>query len=189
MSLDKMIIRYCAPALCGIKASSMFFIKNQNFQESIFQQWKKMLFERGFMSFAIPLSESSTGILISNVCWVRKILEDPFVQAYLSEKDYHCNGLFEFVDEFSNRVNSCQGFPHEIGVILGYPIEDVIEFENHQGRNCKYCGIWKSYSNTDDAKDFQCRYKNCCGLCERLYNEGYSLEYIINEYKKTLIAA
>ena len=39
-----------------------------------------------------------------------------------------------------------QGFPHEIGVILGYPVEDVIEFEKHQGKNCKYCGCWKRYS-------------------------------------------
>lgn len=189
MSFDKMMIHYCAPTLCEIKAGNMFFIKNQDYSESAFEDWKQSFFGRGFMSFAIPLSESSTAILVCNVCQVRKILADYLVQAYLCQKGYHCSGLFDFVNEFSNRVQKCQGFPHEIGVILGYPVEDVIEFENHQGHDCKYCGQWKSYSNVENARECHCRYNNCCGFCERLYNEGYSLDYIITEYKKMASAA
>lgn len=189
MSFDQMMIHYCAPTLCEIKAGNMFFVKNQDYSESSFEDWKKTFFSRGIISFAIRLSESSTAILVCNVCKVRKILADCIVQAYLCQKNYHCSGVVDFVDEFTSRVQKCQGFPHEIGVILGYPVEDVIEFENHQGHDCKYCGQWKSYSDVENARECHCRYKNCCGFCERLYSEGYSLNYIICEYKKTASAA
>ena len=65
---------------------------------------------------------------------------------HLSEKGYEVSNAFDFVNDLFNRMKNEQGFPHEIGVILGYPVEDVIEFEKHQGKNCKYCGCWKRYS-------------------------------------------
>ena len=111
------------------------------------------------------------------------------VLSYLVEKGYHCGGVFDFVNDFTYRLHSTQGFPHEIGVILGYPVDDVIEFENHEGQNCKYCGQWKSYTDIEKAKQCHCNYKKCCGFCESLYNKGYSLDYIVQEYKKIASAA
>ncbi len=189
MSFDQMLIHFCSPTLCEIKPGNMFFVKNNDFSENNFEQWKKSLFIRGFLSFAIKLSENSTAILICNVCWVRKILGDIAVHSYLVEKGYHCGGVFDFVNDFTYRLHSIQGFPHEIGVILGYPVDDVIEFENHEGQNCKYCGQWKSYTDIEKAKQCHCNYKKCCCFCERLYNEGYTLEYILQEYKKNVSAA
>ena len=31
-------------------------------------------------------------------------------------------------------------FPHEIGLLLGYPVEDVLGFIRHQGKNYLYTG-------------------------------------------------
>ena len=189
MSFDQMMIHFCAPTLCEIKPGNLFFVKNHDFSESNFEQWKKSLFLRGFISFAIRISENSIGILVCNVCWVRKILGDIAVHSYLFEKGYQCGGIFDFVNDFTYRLHTIQGFPHEIGVVLGYPVEDVIEFENHKGQNCKYCGYWRSYSDPEHAKRCNCNYKTCCGFCERLYNEGYSLDYILQEYKRVASAA
>ena len=36
-------------------------------------------------------------------------------------------------------------FPHEIGVFLGYPLEDVVGFIRHRGKCFTCCGCWKSY--------------------------------------------
>jgi hypothetical protein len=184
MSFDKMMIHYCAPTLCGIKSGNMFFIKNDVFSENNFNQWKETFSTYGILTFAIQLSNFTTGILTCNVCWVRKILDDAMVNAYLHGKGYNSTSVFDFVEIFSNRIKTQKGFPHEIGVILGYPIDDVIEFEKHQGRNCKYCGYWKTYTDIEKAKDCKCRYKNCSCLCEKWYKEGYSIIQIIQEYKK-----
>ncbi|KYH34709.1 hypothetical protein CLTEP_13060 [Clostridium tepidiprofundi DSM 19306] len=41
--------------------------------------------------------------------------------------------------------------PHEVGIFLGYPIEDVVGFMNNCGENCILCGYWKVYHNPDKA--------------------------------------
>lgn len=38
-------------------------------------------------------------------------------------------------------------FPHEMGVLLGYPAEDVRGFIENKGRNFLYTGYWKVYKN------------------------------------------
>ena len=189
MSFNKMMIHYCAPTFCGIKSGNMFFIKNEEYSEISFNQWKEAFFIHGIMTFAIKISDTTTGILTCNVGWCRRILDDAMVKAYLCDKGYHSSSIVDFVETFASRIKNQNGFPHEIGVILGYPIDDVIEFENHQGKDCKYCGCWKSYTDIEKAKECKCNYKRCSCLCERWYEEGYTLVQIINEYKKIKSAA
>ena len=42
-------------------------------------------------------------------------------------------------------------FPHEIGLFLGYPIEDVRGFIANGGKNSKYTGEWKVYGDLSRA--------------------------------------
>ena len=189
MSFNQIIIRSSSPTFCNIKAANMFFVKNEIFSKKDFDAWKETFFSYGLMAFSAQISETSTAIIVLNVCWVRKILADVFVQAYLSEKEYHTSSAFDFVEELFFRMKNNSGFPHEVGVILGYPVEDVIEFENHQGHDCKYCGSWKSYSDIENAKDCHCRFTECSRLCKQWYDEGYSINQIITKYQKLKVAA
>ena len=183
MSFDQIIIRSSSPTFCNIKPGNLFFVKNDDFSQGKFEAWKDSFEKYGVMAFSSQISESSTAILVLNVCWCRKILADSFVQAYLSEKGYHTSSVFDFVEELFSRMINNEGFPHEVGVILGYPVEDVIEFENHQGHDCKYCGCWKSYSDVDKARDCHCRFTECSRLCKKWYDEGYSINQIITKYQ------
>lgn len=45
-----------------------------------------------------------------------------------------------------------EGFPHEIGILLGYPIEDVEGFIKNKGENYLFRGCWKVYGNVEQAK-------------------------------------
>jgi len=66
-------------------------------------------------------------------------------------------------------------FPHEIGVFLGYPLEDVLGFIENGGRNCLSCGCWKVYSNECEAlKAFE-RYEKCRAVYQRLFASGCPL--------------
>jgi len=189
LSFDKIIIHSSAPTFCNIKPGNMFFVKNEAFLTDKFEAWKKSLSKYGIMAFSATISETSTAIIVLNICWVRKILAEVFVQAYLSEKGYHSSSPFDFVDELFIRMKKNEGFPHEVGVILGYPVEDVIEFENHEGHDCKYCGYWKTYSDVENAKICQCRYKTCRNMCDLLFEQGYSLSQIIKKYNQYVEAA
>lgn len=42
--------------------------------------------------------------------------------------------------------------PHEMGIFLGIPVEDVEGFIHHKGRNCLLCKYWKVYGNIKRAE-------------------------------------
>jgi len=41
--------------------------------------------------------------------------------------------------------------PHEIGIFLGIPVEDVTGFIYHKGENSLLCSYWKVYHNPENA--------------------------------------
>ena len=43
-------------------------------------------------------------------------------------------------------------FPHELGVLLEYPVEDVKGFIANQGRNSLMTRYWKVYHNKPEAE-------------------------------------
>ena len=45
------------------------------------------------------------------------------------------------------------GFPHEMGILLGYPLGDVKGFIEHHGRDCLCSGYWKVYENEEKARE------------------------------------
>lgn len=58
--------------------------------------------------------------------------------------------LAKRVDYFNHQAGGT--FPHEIGVFLGYPMEDVIGFIENAGKNYLLNGYWKVYSDADRAR-------------------------------------
>ena len=183
MGFDQIIVHSSSPTFCHIKPGNMFFVKSEIFSQDKFDAWKESFIKYCLMTFSAQISETSTAILVLNVCWCRKILADVFVQAYLADKGYFTSSVYNFVEELYTRMINNKCFPHEVGVILGYPVDDVIEFENHQGHDCKYCGCWKSYSDVNNAKDCHCKFTECSRLCEKWYEEGYSINQIITKYQ------
>ena len=58
------------------------------------------------------------------------------------------------------RIKSGNEFPHEIGLFLGYPPEDVDGFINNGAKGAKYVGTWKVYGDESIAKRTFAQYKN-----------------------------
>ena len=62
-----------------------------------------------------------------------------------------------------------ESFPHEIGIFLGYPAEDVRGFVENGGCNYKLCGCWKVYGSVESARRKFAAYDRCREyLCGRL---------------------
>ncbi len=43
-------------------------------------------------------------------------------------------------------------YPHELGILLGYPLEDVQGFISNKGKNYLYSGYWKVYGDVEKAR-------------------------------------
>lgn len=97
------------------------------------------------------------------------------VQNFL--KSYQYPNTFELcIQELKKRLNT-KNFPHEIGVFLGYPLDDVIGFIEH--KPYYLVGDWKVYQNVNEAKKQFDVFKQAK---EQMLNEihnGYELSQII----------
>ena len=65
-------------------------------------------------------------------------------------------------------------FPHEVGLFLSYPPEDVKGFLEH--RPCKCVGCWKVYENEEAAKKTFAKYKACTRVYCRQLASGIDIE-------------
>ena len=190
MSFDQMMIHFASPTVCGIKPANLFAVKEELFSWADFVKWQSELAKHGIIAQTVKSSGGVNLVLVYNVCLQKEILADDFVCDYLKSKGYYeCPDVSKMISQLLSRMNEGSSFPHEIGIILGYPVLDVAAFEKHEGQNCKYCGCWESYTDVEHARKCTCRYRNCSHVCKKWFDEGYSLSQIVEKYKKTVEAA
>ena len=97
------------------------------------------------------------------------------VRSYLESIGYHYTTPEHAIATLERRINGSSGFPHEIGLFLGYPFEDVLGFIENKGKNCKCCGYWKVYCNECSAKAQFAKFEKCKTVYRRLWRQGVSL--------------
>lgn len=70
-------------------------------------------------------------------------------------------------------------FPHEIGVFLGYPLDDVVSFIQNNGKNYQEIGYWKIYHNLSRARKTTARFLQSMECTLEKLQEGIPLEQLI----------
>ncbi len=89
----------------------------------------------------------------------------------------------------ANRSNAPElaPFPHEIGLFLGYPVEDVVSFIASAGAQSVSVGQWKVYHNNDRAqKQFEVMKRWEDELLNR-FNTGSSFKELLTmSYKQAI---
>ena len=67
------------------------------------------------------------------------------------------------------RIQLQMSFPHEVGLFLGYPAEDVEGFIENKGRDFACAGYWKVYANEKETRALFEQYSVCTHeFCTRL---------------------
>lgn len=185
--LNQIFLRYSSQSVCGIKPANLFTVPSENFTVEIFREWQLIVNEQGLEISAFKISDRTTMLFIYNKKWIQKIIENPLVVPYLEKKGYSSiHDTNKTIQDLSNRLRSKKDFPHEVGIFLGYPFDDVIKFEEHQGKFCRYCGYWKAYCNPEKAKECCNRFRQCSQMCAKWFDEGYSIPQIIKKYKEAV---
>ena len=71
---------------------------------------------------------------------------------YEFENNILHSSIYKFKERFVEYKNGKIDFPHELGVFLGYPIEDVEDYIINKGEKYKLCGFWKVYHDVESAE-------------------------------------
>ena len=69
-------------------------------------------------------------------------------------------------------------FPHEVGLFLGYPPEDVKGFIDHRANDFKCAGLWKVYGDEEKARSLFEKYRKCTEIYCTLWQSGLKLEQL-----------
>lgn len=189
-TLNHIFLRYSSHTVCGIKPASLFTVSSEDFSDCIFKNWKTVADNEKLSISVFEISCKTKMVFIYNTKWIKRIISESFVCTYLEGKGYPpSHDTEKILEELFLRLKERKSFPHEVGIFLGYPPEDVVKFEENQGKFCKYCGYWKSYCNPEEAKKCCDRYRLCSQMCTQWFDEGYSIPQIIKKYKEAALKA
>ncbi|MDO4439095.1 MAG: DUF3793 family protein [Eubacteriales bacterium] len=174
---DKMLIDHCSPTLAGLKTGSMFSC-TVNSMEELYSDIRKandLLVDKGIR--VLPLKYYSNRMLIY-VYRPEKLeldLKNSLAKELLLRQGYDLSCPERSVIRLIERLNEKEGFPHEVGLFLSYPPEDVDAFINNKAEGFKAVGCWKVYNNVDKAlKTFE-KYKKCTDVYVKKFSMGNSV--------------
>ena len=175
------IITYCAPTLVGIKTANIF---NERYETE--DELKKSIshFNHSFKDYGLrmtSLGEKNNRALIY-VYREQALIRDfknQLSQELLKQYGYDSKDIKNSLHTLTKRIGNSSSFPHEIGLFLGYPPEDVKGFIDNKARNYKFIGYWKVYGDLDKAlKSFHSYDHAQKILLDRLKN-GYTLKQLV----------
>ena len=175
---EDLVISQCSPTMAGLKTGNLFTCPMEDkktLNESI-RRMNMKLVPRGVRLLPVKYLEKRVLIYMYRPDRLRADLKDSQALSILSEKAYPIDNADKCVAELVRRVNSQETFPHEIGLFLGYPPEDVSGFIEHNAKNCKCAGCWKVYGNAQEAQKTFAKYKKCTDVYFMQYAKGKSIE-------------
>ena len=157
-AVESQLALQCAPVLAGLKISNLL-----NIHKSKVCILKQLLKETNLSYYVLLENAKRVAILIYQRKALHQYLMLPEVSAFLKRVGYSENDLQKMFALLSLRYKQCmcrQGeFPHEMGLFLGYPLEDVQGFITNQGRNSLCSGYWKVYENKEAKMDLFRQYE------------------------------
>ena len=159
------LIRNCAPTLAGIKTANLFSCPCPDRAELVASlcRLNGRLCRKGLRVVPLRFSEKKALIYLYRPRQLAEDLRHGEAMRILNPLGYDCAKSEQCLVRLARKLRAREEFPHEIGLFLGYPPEDVQGFLDH--RPCKCSGCWKVYGDENKAKKTFDLYKKC----ERVY--------------------
>lgn len=179
--LEKLLIAHCAPTLAGIKTGSLFqcsFTSMDDLRVEV-QNANSKLNEKGIYIEILRTKGLGALLLTFRPNCLARDLRKKGVSEFLEGFGYRKTSLRLTLARLKERLEEEEGFPHEIGLFLGYPLMDVIGFIENGGQNSKCAGCWKVYRDEKEAVKLFDRYRKCKEIYLKMFTEGRSIMQLI----------
>lgn len=175
---EEMLIRYCSPTLAGMKTASLFNCKFASYEKlkSAIRAFNRRLGAKGIRIIPLKIGKSSALIYVYRPARLKKDFSDKLCLELLQNSGYVCDCPEKCIARLSSRIKSSEDFPHEIGLFLGYPPEDVRGFIRYGSHRCLCTGCWKVYSDVPSALKTFAKFNKCTQKYAECYALGRNLE-------------
>ena len=175
---EQQFIRSTAPTLAGLKTGSLFPYRYGSKDEAIseLRGLNRRLSPKGLRLLPLRMTEDFAMLYLYRPGQLGADLRKRDAAVLLRQAGYPECDETGCIRELRRRLAECEDFPHEIGLFLSYPPEDVRGFMEHRDRGCKCVGCWKVYGDETAARRKFAQYRRCTDCCLRRNARGCSLE-------------
>lgn len=178
---EELIVAQCSPTMAGLKTGTLFTCPKEDkksLTESI-RSINQRFVCKGIRMIPVKIVKNRILVYMYRPERLAKDLQEPTAVKILKSKNYPVKDCNRCVIELVRRLNMDDTFPHEIGLFLGYPSEDVEGFICNDAKNAKCVGTWKVYGDENAAKRKFEQYKQCTkAYCEN-YRRYNSMEHLV----------
>lgn len=179
--LEELIVRHCSPTLAGIKTGNLFNCPAED-PEALsagIRQMNRQLVPQGIRMIMMKHRRGRALIYMYRPAKLEMDLADKTAQEILSERNYPVGQSDRCVVHLIHCLNHQEDFPHEIGLFLGYPPEDVDAFMKNGAAGAKYIGVWKVYGNVEAARYKFARFRKCTQAYCEAFQKYHSFDRLI----------
>lgn len=175
---EDLIIKHCSPTLAGIKTGNLFSANYNTKKElkDFITKLNRIFSTKGVRVLPLKYGNGRVLIYVFRPSLLASDLSDEYACMLLKKQGYHSLDMNSCIAELRQRVSTCSEFPHEIGLFLGYPPEDVYGFILHKGSCCKCTGCWKVYGDEENAvKQFK-KFRKCSDIYYSKWLQGAPIQ-------------
>ncbi|MBQ9154571.1 MAG: DUF3793 family protein [Solobacterium sp.] len=183
---DATVVQYCAPTLAGIKTGSLFSYACPPGASAAVEvkQLDAKLSAKGLRAIGLGFKRKRLLVYVFRPDDLKRDLSSPEIHQLMESLGYQPEHPGQCLKRLIHRLSDDDSFPHEIGVFLGYPPEDVIGFIENHAANALYTGAWKVYGNVEQAKRTFEKYRICTDVMNDRIRRGNSLEQLTAAVRK-----
>lgn len=175
---EEMILKHCAPTLARIKTANLFScsVKSKEELTESLRKYNRQFVKKGLRILPLSYKNSRALIYIYRPQLLSRDLSHSYAKELLGGLGYFSESIPLSVARLISRFKETGDFPHEIGLFLGYPPEDVKGFIECGPRCYKCKGCWKVYSDEEKALRLFKKYRHCTSVYCSKWSEGTSLD-------------
>lgn len=172
------MVRHGAPTLAGLKTGSLFrcpFAGERAMQDCV-RHWNRRLTPKGLRLLPLRWQDGRALLYLYRPARLARDLQCPEARALLAPRGYCCDDPTRCVGRLMQRLRQAEEFPHEIGLFLSYPPEDVRGFIQSPACGYKCVGCWKVYGDPRAAQRTFGQYRRCTACYQAQLARGTALE-------------
>ncbi|WP_297788303.1 DUF3793 family protein [uncultured Anaerococcus sp.] len=181
---EDLLVEHASPVLTGIKPANLFQIRSADIKyvRQIVSSWESKCKNCPNCDLKFRLiAKKNKGflVLVYRQNQLENIIRDSEVADFIKDLGYDSNNLNKCMTCLSQRLR-ISDFPHEIGLFLGYPIDDVKAFIKNHGQNFLLNGFWKVYYEKEKKEEIFNSYRKSKARNKSLLEKGCDIATLVS---------
>lgn len=178
---EEYLVNYCAPTIAGIKTGNLFscFYADDDELRYDLRRYNQIFMPKGLFLIPLKVSGNRALLYLFRKDKLQNDLGSTEASSILSSIGYETKDYRSCLTKLIRKLKTTEEFPHEIGLFLSYPPEDVKGFVTEGADKCKLVGYWKVYGDVNAAMRTFNEYDQCTADYKSRVRKGRGIESLI----------